>query len=69
MKQKNIFMAEKYEIVEQIAVKQITKYAEDDEKFIFSVRGVAQTKIIYTEHASICCSFLSNLPGLVKRKN
>ena len=33
------------------------------------MRGVAQTKIIYTEHASICCAFLSNLPDLVKRKN
>lgn len=71
MKQKFIYLVEKNEIVEEIPVKKITKYAEDEEKFIFSVRGNGQTsqnKIIYTEHASTCCSFLSTLPELVKRK-
>ena len=37
LKQKHIFLAEKDNIVEKIPVKQITKYAEDEEKFIFSV--------------------------------
>ena len=69
LKQKKVYLVEKHDIIEAIGVKDITKYAEDEEKFVFSVRGLAQTKIIYTEHASICCSFLSNLPDLVKRKN
>ena len=65
LRPKKIFLTEKGEIIEEIPIKKITKFAEDDEKFVFEIRGATQTKIIYTEYGSICCSYLSLLPKLI----
>lgn len=65
LRPKKIYLTEKNEIIEEIPIKKITKFAEDDQKFVFEIRGASQTKIIYTQHGSICCSYLSLLPRLI----
>lgn len=63
-----IYLTQSNDVVEEIPIKSITKYAEEEDKFVFSVRHQAQNRVIYTEHASICCKYMSLLQDLITKR-
>ena len=43
-----IYLADNNSVIQQIPIRSITKYVEDDGKFIFSVRNQVQNKVVCT---------------------
>ena len=67
LKPKKLYLADKNEIIEEIDVKNIVKWAVDDDKFLIEMRGTKKkTQGIFTEFAKICSSYISRLPSLLK---
>lgn len=64
-----MYLSDEHEIVEEIPIKNIVKYADKDNEFIFSVRNSSQAKIIYTEHGAICVKYMSTLRDLIVGKS
>lgn len=68
-KPKKFLIMEKDIIVDQVPVKSLTKYADEGDKFLYSVRGSPSSKVVYTDHASLCTGYLSMLPKLFQLKD
>ena len=66
-KPKKIYLTEKCEVVEEFLMRSVVKWAMDKEKFVFEVKG-SKSHAVFTEFASVCSQFLSELPRVLKAK-
>ena len=65
LKPKKIYLTEKCEVHEEFSMRSVIKWAMDKEKFVFEVKG-NKSHAVFTEYASVCSQFLSELPKILK---